>query len=129
MNTAKIAAALHTLADAVLDGSEPAAEPAKKGKGKAAAPAVEPAPVAPAPEPAPEPEPKLPSVTLKQVNDAVLAVAKKNRDAAVAVLARFKLANTVGLAPELYQPVFDAFEEELAKLDAAEVQVAQASLV
>jgi hypothetical protein len=144
MNHAKIAAALHALADAFLADVE-AVETAVTGKKKKAAsaepdPATQKAP-APAqstvshvqisvpetPEPATPPPP--PAVTLAQVNKAVLAVAAKNRDAAVALLGKFKLSNTVGLAQDKWQAVYDAFEEEIARIDAAAVQVAQASLV
>jgi hypothetical protein len=137
MNHVKIAAALHALADAFLADVE-AVEQAvtgKKGKAKAApeptaAASAPAAPATAAAEPvAAEPPPAAPSVTLKDVNALVLKVAAKNRDQALAVLAKFKLANTVGLSAELWQPVYDAFEEEIAKLDAAAVQVQQASLV
>jgi hypothetical protein len=134
MNHSKIAAALHALADAFLADVESVeqAVTGKKGGKKAAAETAAPAAAA-APTVAPvvaEPTPPPPpSVTLAQVNKAVLAVAAKNRDAAVAVLSRFELANTVGLPQEKWQAVYDAFEEEIAKIDAAAVQVAQASLV
>jgi hypothetical protein len=49
--------------------------------------------------------------------------------AAGAILVKFGHKNTVSLPPEQFQVVYDAFEEELARLDAAAVQVAQASLV
>lgn len=134
MNIAKIAAALHALADAVLEGGED--QPAKpaKGKGKAAdaaaatnqATAASVAVLAAAPA---TPAPALPSVTLTEVNKAVLKVAAKNRDGAVAILNKFGLTNTVGLPQDKWQAVYDTFEEEIAKQDAAAVQVAQASLV
>jgi len=132
MNHVKISAALHTLADAFLADVE-AVEAAVTGKKKAKAGVVE-QPVAlpvaiPEPTPEPAPAPIAPSVTIAQVNKAVLAVAAKNREAAVAILTRFGLANTVGLPLDKYQAVYDAFEEEIAKQDAAAVQVAQASLV
>jgi hypothetical protein len=140
MNHSKIAAALHALADAFLADVDAVEEAVtgKKGKGKAAAAAaaapasspVSPAPASAEPVAAPAPTPPpAPSVTIAQVNKAVLAVAAKNRDAAVALLGKFGLTTTVGLPPEKYQAVYDAFEEEIAKLDAAAVQVAQASLV
>jgi hypothetical protein len=147
MNHAKIAAALHALADAFLADVESVeqAVTGKKGGKKAAAEAaaVQPAnftppahtppsqsaAVASSVTPEPEPTPAAPSVTLAQVNKAVLTVAAKNRDAAVAVLGKFGLANTVNLPAEKWQAVYDAFEEEIAKIDAAAVQVAQASLV
>jgi hypothetical protein len=138
MNHAKIAAALHALADAFLADVEvvEGAVTGKKGGKKAAeqpaaTPAAASAPAAPATAaaaPAPA-SPPAPTVALADVNKLVLKVAAKNRDGAVAILNRFKLANTVGLAPELWQPVYDAFEEEIAKIDAAAVQVQQASLV
>jgi hypothetical protein len=131
MNNAKIAAALHALADAFLEGE--AEQPAKtKGKGKTAA-AETPAPATtaavvetPAAEPA---QPAAPAVTIKDVNALVLKVAAKNRDGAVALLAKFGLTTTVGLAQDKWQAVYDAFEEEIAKQDAAAVQIQQASLV
>jgi hypothetical protein len=136
MNHSKISAALHALADAFLADVEAVESGVTGGKkavsgkkasqveqtivAEASAPVavVEAAPVAP-----------VSTVTIAQLNKAVLTVAAKNRDAAVAVLTKFGLANTVGLAPEKYQAVYDAFEEEIAKIDAAAVQVAQASLV
>lgn len=137
MNHSKIAAALHALADAFLADVE-AVEQAvtgKKSSKKAAAEtttATASAPVAQAAAavaPVAEPVVAAPTVTLKQVNDLVLKVAAKNRDGAVAILGKFGLSNTVDLVQEKWQPVFDAFEEEIAKMDAAAVQVAQASLV
>jgi hypothetical protein len=153
MNTAKIAAALHALADAFLEGTEPATEPAteraKKGKRQAAeqtAPLAS-APVAQATAAAAPASAgpsvqvdatatalfgvgtQAPTVTLADVNKLVLKVAAKNREGAVAILSKFKLTNTVGLPQELWQPVYDAFEEEIAKMDAAAVQISQASLV
>ena len=56
-------------------------------------------------------------------------MAAKSRDTAEAILSRFGAKNTVTLPPEQWQAVFDAFEEEIAKIDAAAVQVQQASLV
>ncbi len=135
MNHAKIAAALHALADAFLADVEAVEQavtgkPAKgKAKAAAAVEAAASAPAAPAAVVAAPAAPAAPTVTLDQVNKAVLKVAAKNRDAAVAVLGRFGIPNTVGLPQEKWQAVFDAFEEEIAKIDAAAVQVAQASLV
>jgi len=137
MNHTKIAAALHALADAFLADVE-AVEQAvtgkpAKGKAKAAAEAAISAPAAPttaaaAPD-GPAPATATPSVTLSDVNKLVLKVAAKNRDGALAILGKFGLSNTVGLAQDKWQAVYDAFEEEIAKMDAAAVQVAQASLV
>jgi hypothetical protein len=124
MNYAKIAAALHALADAFLEGGEDAPAKPAKGKGKAAADAS--APAAPAGAAA---APAAPTVTKDQLNKLVLKVAAKSRDAAEAILKRFGATNTVTLPPEQWQAVYDAFEEEIAKQDAAAVQVAQASLV
>jgi hypothetical protein len=132
MNTAKIAAALHALADAFLEGGEEQAKPAKGGKKTATAEQPAQTPTAtPTPTPVVEqtPAPIAPSVTIAQVNKVVLAVAAKSRDRAVAILGSLGLTNTVGLAPEKFQAVYDAFEEEIAKQDAAAVHVAQASLV
>ena len=133
MNHSKIAAALHALADAFLADVE-SVEQAVTGKKASKKAAAEPAPVAapaPTPEPTPTPAPPpAPSVSLADVNKAVLKVAAKNRDGAVAILGRFGLANTVGLAQEKWQAVYDAFEEEIAKMDAAAVHIAtSASLV
>lgn len=142
MNHSKIAAALHALADAFLADVEAVEQTVTGGK-KGGKKTVDPTPAAAATAPAVSPAtpsvpasaapvaaaPAAPSVALKDVNALVLKVAAKNRDQALAVLAKFKLANTVGLAAELWQPVYDAFEEEIAKIDAAAVQVAQASLV
>ena len=72
---------------------------------------------------------QLPVVDKGKLNAAVLKVAAKSRDAAEAILAKFGAKNTVTLPPEQWQAVYDAFEEEIAKIDAAAVQVAQASLV
>jgi hypothetical protein len=143
MNHAKISAALHALADAFLadvEAVESAVTGGKKGVKKAAA--ADPAPtlstqtVAPATNapavvetPAPVAAPAVPSITKDQLNKAVLKVAAKSRDAAEAILKRFGAVNTVTLPPEQWQAVYDAFEEEIAKQDAAAVQVAQASLV
>ena len=132
MNTAKIAAALHALADAFLEGVETvesAVTGGKKGGKKAAAESAASPAATPAAAPAPAPAPVVPTIDKAKLNAAVLKVAAKNRDAAEAILARFGAKNTVTLPPEQWQAVFDAFEEEIAKIDAAAVQVAQASLV
>ena len=133
MNYAKIGAALHALADAILeDASTAVAEPAKKGRGKAAeAQAAAPAAI-PQPQLEQQVEPVIPPpppISKDQLNKAVLKVAAKSRDAAEAILAKFGAKNTVTLPAEQWQAVYDAFEEEIAKMDAAAVQVAQASLV
>lgn len=134
MNHEKIAAALHALADAFLEGGVETVGAAlqrfdgvKKGGKKAAA--AEPAAPTATPVAEQPAAPIVPAVTLKDVNALVLKVAAKNRDGALAILAKFKLTNTVGLPPEQWQAVYDAFEEEIAKQDAAAVQVQQASLV
>jgi len=128
MNHAKFAAALHALADAFLEGEDQPAK-AAKGKGKAAADVSAPAaPATVAVEPVAPPA--VPTITKEQLNKAVLAVAAKSRDIAEKILAKFGAKNTVTLPAEQWQAVYDAFEEELAKIDAAAVQVAtQASLV
>jgi hypothetical protein len=141
MNHSKIAAALHALADAFLadveaveqavtgkKGGKKAADPTSAAAATPASSSASPAPASVAPAAAPAPV-VAPSVTIEQVNKAVLKVAAKNRDKAVGILQTFGLTNTVGLALEKFQPVYDAFEEEIAKMDAAAVQVAQASLV
>jgi len=142
MNHAKIAAALHALADAFLADVE-AVEQAVTGKRKAKV-AVDPTPAASAtpaaaaatpasspasPAPASVAPAAAPAVTKDQVNKLVLKVAAKNRDGAVAILGRFGLASTVNLPEDKWQAVYDAFEEEIAKMDAAAVQIAQVSLV
>jgi nucleoid-associated protein YgaU len=140
MNHAKIAAALHALAEAfegVVEDVEKVVKPAtgKKKVTAEAAPAAS-APVAPtaaaaapvAVEPAPAPAP-VPSITKPQLNAVVLKVAAKSRDTAEAILKRFGAVSTVTLPEEKWQAVYDAFEEEIAKIDAAAVQVQQASLV
>ena len=138
MNIAKIAAALHAFADALVTDVEAVEEAVTVKKGKksaatAAAPATStPSQVsAPAAAPAvePAPAPVVPTITKDQLNKAVLKVAAKSRDVAEAVLAKFGAKNTVTLPAEQWQAVYDAFEEEIAKMDAAAVQVAQASLV
>src|SRR5271166_3325512 len=144
MNHAKIAAALHALADAFLADVEAVEEAVTGKKGKkataasaapttaatapvaAAAPAAASAPAVASSEPTPPPAP---SVTKAQLNALVLKVAAKNRDGAVAILGRFGLASTVNLPEDKWQAVYDAFEEEIAKMDAAAVQIAQVSLV
>ncbi len=127
MNNAKIAAALHALADAFLEGGED--QPTKPAKSKGKTAAVE-QPATPAIVETIA-TPVVPIVTKDQLNKLVLKVAAKSRDIAEAVLSKFGggAKNTVTLAPEYWQPVYDALEEEIAKQDAAAVQVAQASLV
>lgn len=134
MSLAKIAAALRAAADALEAGDEAATDSASPAKARAkkatasAPPAATPATAAataPAAAPAAAP-PEAPTVKIETVNKAVLALAGKNRDKALAVLAEFKITRTPELKPELYQTVIDRMEEELAKIDAASVQ---ASLV
>jgi hypothetical protein len=128
MNNAKIAAALHALADAFLEGDDQPAKPAK-GKKAAAEQTAAPAAGATTPAAAATPAPVVPTIDKAKLNAAVLKVAAKSRDTAEAILARFGHKNTVTLPAEQWQAVFDAFEEEIAKQDAAAVQVQQASLV
>ena len=142
MNHAKIAAALHALAEAfegVVEDVEKVVKPdtgKKKVTAEAAPTASAPvaptaaaaAPVAVEPAPAPAPAP-VPSITKPQLNAVVLKVAAKSRDTAEAILKRFGAVSTVTLPEEKWQAVYDAFEEEIAKIDAAAVQVQQASLV
>jgi hypothetical protein len=134
MNNAKIAAALHALADAfaeeAIDAAGTTVKPAK-GKSKAAAeqPTTAAAPVEKDPTPETAPAAPVVTITKEQLNKVVLAVAAKSREKAEAILAKFGAKNTVTLPTEQWQGVFDAFEEELAKIDAAAVQVQQASLV
>jgi len=132
----RIAEALEGLlahAKADLKKIEAEVKPAK-GKAKAATEPAASAPAAPAAatavpaavEPTPAPAP---SVTLQDVNKLVLKVAAKNREGALPILGKFGLASTVGLAQEKWQAVYDAFEEEIAKIDAAAVKISEASLV
>jgi hypothetical protein len=102
--------------------TETVAAPAASAPVAPAAAAAAPAVVEPTPAPAP-------SVTLQDVNKLVLKVAAKNREGALAILGKFGLASTVGLAQEKWQAVYDAFEEEIAKIDAAAVKISEASLV
>jgi hypothetical protein len=132
MNHAKIAAALHALAEA-FEGAVEEVKDVATGKGKKVKVAEAPAAVtvtavAPVAEPA-APAPVAPSIDKAKLNAAVLKVAAKDREAAMEILAKFGAKNTVTLPPEQWQAVYDAFEEEIAKIDAAAVQVAQASLV
>lgn len=137
MNYAKIAAALHALADAFL-GAEDEGQPTKPAKGGKKAAAEQPAATGATPGVTTAAAttttptvvaPVVPSITKDQLNKAVLKVAAKSRDIAESILAKFGAKNTVTLPPEQWQAVYDAFEEEIAKQDAAAVQVAQASLV
>jgi hypothetical protein len=149
MNYARIAAGLRLLAEA-FDGGEEGEVKVPRGKApkapqSAAAPAAAasaqaaPATAAAAPAQAPAetaaPAAPLSRVTLEQLNKLVLKVAASNRDAAVAALGRLGAKTkeghptTVGLAQEKWDALYDALEEEQAKIDAAAAQVAQASLV
>lgn len=120
---------------AVAAESEPAnesaapAKPAKRGPKTVAAPESAPPAAAQPPVAAsapaaqqPAPSPAAPTISKGQLNNAVLAVAGKSRDAAVEILTRFGVTNTATLPAEKYQAVFDAFEEKKAQLDAASVQ-------
>jgi hypothetical protein len=60
-----------------------------------------------------------PTVTKQQLNDAVRALARKNRPAAVAILARFDVLTAAVLPPEHWQAVHDTCMEALAKLNAS----------
>jgi hypothetical protein len=148
MNYAKIAAALHALADAFEEGGTDSAAPEQPPKRSrrttaeaptaaatttaavAATPAASPASAAPA-SVAPAAAPALtgPTITKAKLNEAVLKVASTSRDTAKAILVRFGVQNTVALPEDKWQAVFDACEEEIAKIDAAAVKVAQESLV
>jgi hypothetical protein len=112
--------------------SEPVA-PAKPPKAKKAVtapepaqPAATPAPEATAPATQPAQSPAVPTLSKEKLNKAVLAVAGVNRQKAIEILGKYGVANTATLPVEKYQAVFDDFEEEKARLDAA---AAQASLV
>ena len=116
----------------VAVSTEESAAPAKPGKGKtkaaaeSAQPAATPAPVATAPAAQPAQSPAAPTISKETLNKAVTKLAGINRDAAIAILAKFGTRTTATLNPDQYQAVFDAFEEEQARFDAA---AAQASLV
>jgi hypothetical protein len=117
----------------VAVSTEDSAAPAKAKGGKKAAAVTESAqPVASQPQvataPAPQPaqSPAAPTISKETLNKAVTKLAGINRDAAIALLAKFGTRTTATLDPAQYQAVFDAFEEEQAKFDAA---AAQASLV
>jgi hypothetical protein len=117
----------------VAVSTEDSVAPAKAKGGKKAAPATESAqPAAPPPQvasaPAPQPaqSPAAPTISKEALNKAVTKLAGINRDAAIAILAKFGTRTTATLPVDQYQEVFDAFEEEQAKFDAA---AAQASLV
>jgi hypothetical protein len=59
-------------------------------------------------------------ITKKQLNDTVVALARLDRPAAVAILADVGdgALNTVKLKPELWQPVFEACEAARKKIEA-----------
>jgi hypothetical protein len=127
------AAAVAEADEAHTNESSAPAKPGRKPKAAAAAPepaqpaAAQPSTVATAPAPVQSaPPPAAPSISKEKLNKAVLAVAGVNREAAIAILAKFGVANTATLPVEKYQEVYDAFEEKKAQLDAASVQ---ASLV
>lgn len=122
-------------AESIDNESAASAKPAK-GKKAAAAPesvpaaatpaATSTAAMAPAVTQPPAQSPPAPTISKEKLNKAVLAVAGVNREAAVKILAKHNAANTATIPTEKYQAVFDDFEEEKARLDAA---AAQASLV
>jgi cell division septum initiation protein DivIVA len=124
----------HAKADIKAEVQEIEAKVKGKGKSKATEPAAS-APVAQAAAAAapavadPAPAPAAPAVSITDINKLVLKVAAKSRDRALEILGSFKLSSTVGLAPEMFQAVYDAFEEEVAKIDAAAAKVSEASLV
>jgi hypothetical protein len=100
------------------ESSQPAATPA-------AAPAQAPAVAPPAQSPA------VPTPPLTAVNNATKALAGIDREAAVAVLTKYKattqrdgktIVNTSLLVPEQYQAVIDEMEEKKAAIDAAATQ-------
>jgi hypothetical protein len=108
------AAALLNLATAVAGSIQavPANAPAKAPK--------EPKKTAAAAE-----TPKVEGPSAKQVADAVLALAEKNRDTAVAILGKFKANRVSELKPESYAEVLKL----VADASAAPVLVANDSLV
>jgi hypothetical protein len=57
--------------------------------------------------------------TMQQLNATVQKLAKKDRPAAVALLAEFGVSTTPQLPADQYQAALDAFEEALSKLDAS----------
>lgn len=58
-------------------------------------------------------------ITKQQLNVVVRALAAKDRPAAVEILARFGVENTVKLKPEHIAEAHAAFEEALKKFDAS----------
>lgn len=110
---------------------------AVRGKGKTTAAETAPAASAPVaqaaaaavPAVAEPAAPTAPAVSIADINKLVLKVAAKSRDRALEILGSFGLSSTVGLATEKFQVVYDAFEEEVAKIDAAAAKVSEASLV
>lgn len=54
--------------------------------------------------------------TKAKLNEAVNALAKIDRPAAVAILAKFGVLTTASLPTELWQPVLEAFEEARSKI-------------
>jgi hypothetical protein len=57
------------------------------------------------------------SITRHELNNAVQALAKTDRPAAVLVLAKFGAMNTVEISPEAWQAVYDECTEAVAKLE------------
>jgi len=56
------------------------------------------------------------SISKRQLNEAVTALAKLDRPAAVEILARFNVLNTAELQPEAWRAVFEACEEARSKI-------------
>jgi hypothetical protein len=59
------------------------------------------------------------AISKQKLNEAVTALAKLDRPAAVEILERYGVLNTVVLPPEKWRPVFEACEEALKKFDAS----------
>jgi hypothetical protein len=55
-------------------------------------------------------------ISKPQLNEAVTALAKIDRPAAVAILERYGVLNTATLPPEKWRAVFEACEEARAKI-------------
>jgi hypothetical protein len=64
-----------------------------------------------------------PTVTKHLLDDAVRALAKKDRPATVALLAKFGALTTPELPPEQWQAVYEACVEALAALSKLDARV------
>lgn len=117
-----LTAAILKLADAYTSGSVVNAGQGKRGSKPGKGPAAKAPEPEPEPQPEPQPEPSEPEsaaeapepVTLAQLGEAVMALAKADRDAAVAILGEYGVAKA-GQIPEDKWP--EAVAKFKAKLD------------